>query len=215
MECIPMGIDKEFWKPIVSGGKYAGTPSVFTAENQYEIKWYLDLFLAWPWITKELHQARLHAIYLPKDQHRWFFPLVNRNGASYGSHISPLTFAHEELRNVLSSIDVYANLVRYGDHNRIGLEASLSGAKLISYRGNPYADFWINEGSQVGMAEELIPILKGDVKPRAKETIASDIEMAQAMIDVYEEVLGRDIMPIKSKVDILEASEITCNAPVF
>jgi hypothetical protein len=208
---IPLGLDLEFWRGGASRGKFAGNPSVMICENSHFMKWAYDLFVCWAWVYKEIPDACLHANYLPVDQHRWFFPLVNRNGCSYGSHISPLTFAHDELRNVLKSVDVYANLVRYGDHNRMGLEASVCGAKIISYRGNPYADFWIQEGSQVGMAQELIPILKGDVAPRVKETIASDIQMAEAMIEVYEEVLDRGIMPIKAtkSVDILDASEIT------
>src|SRR6185369_9538034 len=194
---LPLGLDMDFWTKGVSKGKFSGNPSVMTSENSHFMKWAYDLLVCWAWVYKEIPDACLHVNYLPVDQHRWFFPLVNRNGASYGAHISPLTFAHEELRNVLASIDFYANLVRYGDHNRMGLEASASGAKLISYEGNPYADFWIKEGSQTGMAEELIPILKGDVKPREKATIATDMEMAEAMKVVYEEVLDSGVMPIK------------------
>jgi len=189
VECIPMGIDKEFWKPIVSGGKYAGTPSVFTAENQYEIKWYLDLFMAWPWITKELHQARLHAIYLPKDQHRWFFPLVNRNGCSFHSYIGPQVFSPENLRNAFCSTSFYIGLVRYGDFDKISLEANASGAKTISYRGNPYSDFWITEGDQRVMADELLAILTGKTEAREKTSVAESKDMAAQMSKIYESLV--------------------------
>lgn len=206
---VPLGLEHNFWKSAKSRGKFAGDPSIMTCENSHFMKWSYDLLVSWAWVYKEIPDACLHVGYLPTDQHRTFFPLVNRNGASYGAHISPITWPHEELRHVLNSIDFYANLVRYGDHNRMGMEAGLCGAKVISYRGNPYADFWIQEGSQVGMAEELIPILRGDIKPRDKAAIPSDVEMAEAMRGVYEEVLDRGIMPIKVVEDVLSAAEIT------
>ena len=123
---------------------------------------------------------------------------MNRNGASYGAHLSALKYVQSELRHVLASVDYYCNLVKYGDFNRIGLEASTAGAKIISYRGNPYADFWINEGDQRMQAEELLGVLRGDTKPRSdKSEIATHIEMAQAMIGIYEKVLDKGIKPIK------------------
>ncbi len=186
VECIPMGVDKEWWKPQASGGRYAGSPSVFTAENQYEIKWYLDLFILWPWITQKLHTARLHAIYLPNDQHRWFFPLVNRNGCSFHSYIGPQVFSRENLRNAFCSTDFVIGLVRYGDFDRLSLEANACGAKTISYRGNPFSDYWITEGDQRTMAEELQAILEGKVEARQKTPVAEASEMAKAMLKIYE-----------------------------
>ena len=186
IELIPMGVDKEFWKPVPTGGKYAGSPSVFTAENQYEIKWYLDLFIAWPWITSQIHLARLHAIYLPKDQHRWFFPLVNRNGCSFHSHLGPQVFSRENLRNAFCSTDFVIGLVRYGDFDRLSLEANACGAKTITYKGNPYADYWITEGDQRTMADDLVAILSGKVFPRKKTPVAESKETATEMFRIYE-----------------------------
>jgi hypothetical protein len=187
VHCIPLGVDKSFWQPTPSQGKYAGSPSLFTAENAHYIKWPLDLFIMWPWVYPKVNgNALLHASYLPNDQHRWFFPLVNRNGASYASHITPIAFEHASLRNVFNSIDYYIGLVRYGDFNRISLEANASGARTISYAGNPYSDFWIPEGDQRVMADELIKILNNEVEPRKKEVVPDISETAKAMLKIYE-----------------------------
>jgi hypothetical protein len=167
---VPLGIDKDFWKPVESQGKFMGTPSVFSAENSYAIKWPYDLFIAWPWVMKhpKLHDAKVHAIYLPKDQHRFFFPLVNANGASFGGFITAITFNKQEMRNAFCSSDFYCNLVRYGDFNSLTLEARSCGSKVISYKGNPYANYWIDEGDQRVMALQLIDILTG-VTPERKD----------------------------------------------
>lgn len=190
VDCVPLGVERDFWKPVVSKGKFAGEPSIFTSENSHYIKWPLDLLITWPWVYPHVKgNACLHVAYLPRDQHRWFFPLVNRNGASYGSHISPIVFEHEDLRNVFSSIDFFIGLVRYGDFNRLCLEANASGAKTISYQGNEYSDYWVTEGDQRTIAKELIGILNGDVKPREK-TQVPDIEItATEMIKIYERIL--------------------------
>lgn len=189
VELVPMGVDTAFWEATGSQGRYAGTPSVFTAENCYEMKWPLDLFIAWPWVAAHLPAARLHAIYVPRDQHRWWFPLVNRNGASYKAYIGPHVFDASALRNAFKSTDAYVGLVRYGDLNRVSLEAAASGAKVISYRGNPYASYWVTEGDQRGLAEELIAILRGQVEPRPVPPIPTMQDMATAMRAVYERVM--------------------------
>jgi hypothetical protein len=192
VHCVPMGIDTDFWKSFPSSGKFSGSPSVFTAENNYEIKWGLDLFLAWPWIVeaKGMTSARLHAIYVPKDQHRWWFPLVNRNGCSFHAYIGPHVFNRENMRNALCSTDFYIGLVRYGDFNRMSLEANaVKSAKTISYRGNPYSDYWITEGDQRVMAQELLDILGGKIEPRKKDAVPSLEETAVAMKAIYESVL--------------------------
>ena len=184
---IPLGVDKTFWCPGPSKGKFSGNPSLFTSENCHYIKWPLDLFLLWPWVYPHIKTPPcLHAAYLPTDQHRWFFPLVNRNGASYGSHISRGCFEHADLLNALRSVDYYIGLVRYGDHNRMCLEANAAGTKTISYAGNPYSDFWLPEGDQRITAERLTKILNGQVKPRKKTVVPEAIETAQAMKDIYE-----------------------------
>ncbi len=190
VHCVPLGVDKSFWKKMPTRGKYAGSPSVMTAENCHQIKWPLDLFMAWPWVYPNVEgNACLHALYLPNDMHRWWFPLVNRNGCSYAAHISPLTLGHEDLRNAFNSVDYYCGLVRYGDFNRISLEANASGCKTISYRGNPYSDFWITEGDQRVIAQELTDILNGKVEPRKKEEVPDSSETAKAMISIYESIL--------------------------
>jgi len=183
---IPLGVDKSFWKPGQSKGKYSGTPSVFTCENAHRIKWPLDLFYIWPWIREELADAFLHCAYLPKDMHRWFFPLINANGCAYGSHISPTVFDHDNLKNAFYSTDFFIGLVRYGDFNRLCLEANACGSKTISYRGNPYSDYWITEGDQREMAKELIAILKNEAEPREKDEVLDISETAKAMKGLYE-----------------------------
>lgn|GEM_PF-1051638 len=186
---IPMGVEKTFWKPVESRGKYLGDVSLFTAENCHYMKWPLDLFIAWPWVWPEVPGSFLHVAYLPNNLHRWFFPLINRNGAAFHSVVSGIYFSPEELRNAFCSTDYFIGLVRYGDFNRLCLEANASGAKTISYRGNPYSDYWISEGDQREMAKELVAILKGDVEPRQKETVPDIGATATAMIQVYQEIL--------------------------
>lgn len=188
---VPLGVDRGFWKPVPSRGKYAGTPSLFTAENAHTIKWPLDLFLAWPWVYPHLEgNPKLHSVYLPNDMHRWFFPLVNRNGCSYASHITGQTFDNENLRNAFVSTDFYIGLVRYGDFNRVCLEAAACGSKLISYRGNQYADFWVTEGDQRIIALELRDILSGKTKPRAdKLPVPDSSDTAKAMLELYTQLL--------------------------
>jgi len=185
----PLGIDKEFWSSGKSKGKFSGNPSVWTSENCHSIKAPFDLFIAWPWVYEEIPDACLHANYLPTDLHRWYMPLVNRNGASYGSHISPLTFAQDELRCMFKSIDFFCGLVRYGDYNRLCLEANVAGATTISYRGNEYSDYWITEGDQRQIATELIAILKKEVEPRQKTPVPDASEMAQSFKEIYESIL--------------------------
>ena len=150
---IPMGIDTDFWKPVpIQGGKWAGNPALFTCENPHQIKWPLDIFLAFP-ILIEKTGAILHAHYLPMDQHRFWYPLISANGSSFRSFTSGAYMDSPSLRNAFVSCDYYLNLVRYGDFNSVGLEAKSTGCKVISYRGNPYADYWITEGDQRAMAE--------------------------------------------------------------
>lgn len=189
VECIPLGVDKSFWHPVESRGKYVGNPAVFTAENCHTIKWPLDLFIAWPWITEIIPSARLHAVYVPYDQHRWWFPLVNRNGCSFSSYISPSVFSHEDLRNAFSSVDFYVGLVKYGDFNRVCLEAKACGCKVISYVGNPYADYWIAEGDQRNTATELSAILSSDREPRPVAQVPDASETALAMKEIYDKLI--------------------------
>jgi hypothetical protein len=136
----------------------------------------------------ELHEARLHVVYLPTDQHRWFFPLVNRNGSSFSSYISGTVFSDANLKNAFASTDYYIGLVRYGDHNHICLQAKACGAKVISYTGNQYADYWIPEGDQRVITSRLIEILTGKREPMQTKDVPSLDEMVKSMVKVYEDV---------------------------
>lgn len=186
VSCFPLGVDLGFWKPGPSDGKFSGDPSVLTAENCHRIKWPLDLFLAWPHVDDALpNGGSLHAFYLPSDQHRWFFPLVNRNRCSYAAHISSGSYLPPGLRNAFRSVDFYIGLVRYGDFNRISLEANATGCKTISYRGNPFSDYWVTEGDQRILVDELIGILSGRVPPRDKTKVPNVSVTAQGFIDLY------------------------------
>ena len=183
---IPLGVDKGFWKSGETRGKYLGTPSVLTAENVHQIKWPLDLFYIWPKVWEEIMDARLHAVYIPFDMHRLFFPLVNSNGAGFSSYITAGAISQEDLRNAFSSTDFYCGLVRYGDFNRTSLEANACGAKTISYSGNPYSSFWIHEGDQRQMLLEILPILRGEVEERVKTPVPTVEDQAVAMKEVYD-----------------------------
>lgn len=188
-DVVPMGVDKAFWSHGSTAGKFAGEPSLFTAENPHYIKWPYDLLTAWPGVTQEVPEARLHAVYLPRDMHRAFFPWVNANGAGYASYISPGVFSKEWLRNAFQSCDYTIGLVRYGDLNHLSMQANAAGAQTISYPGNPYSDFWVAEGDQRGIAKELVEIFKGDRAPRDKTPVPDLSETVTAMRAVYEGVL--------------------------
>ncbi len=190
IDCIPLGVDKTFWQPTKSAGKYYGNPTVFTCENAHSIKWPLDLMIMWPWITDEVPLARLHAIYLPSDQHRFWFPLANRNRASFKAFLAGSVFGKEDLRNAFNSVDYVTSFVRYGDFNRICLEAKASGVKIISFAGNPYADYWIPEGDQRIQVGFMIDILKGKMLPRDPvEEVVDITQTATEMIKIYERIL--------------------------
>lgn len=192
VDCLPLGVDRSFWCPGESRGKFDGTPSVFTAENPHYIKWPYDLMTLWPQVAEALSggMAKLHAIYIPRDMHACFYPWLYRNGCSYYGFMSPLTFDKDGLRNAFRSTDFTVGLVRYGDMNMLSLQANASGSKTISYRGNPYADFWITEGDQRVMADELRAILAGEVSPRDKTPVPDIRETAQAMLGIYERILS-------------------------
>lgn len=190
-DLVPLGVDREFWAGGVCHAKFGGSPSLLTSENPHFIKSPFDLITAWPYVYRELDGASLHALYLVTDLHRMFAPWMNRNGAAYGMHWSPQVWNHIGLRDVLKSVDYYIGLVRYGDFNRMSLEANAAGTKSISYRGNPYSDFWLPEGDQRDMAHALTAILKGDVAPRAdKQPVPDFLDTAKAMQAIYERLLG-------------------------
>ena len=190
VDCFPCGVEKQFWRPAESKGRYLGSPSLFTAENCDYSKWPLDLFLCWPWVWPEIPLAHLHAIYIPHDQHRYFYPLINRNGCSFKTLTGPYYLSDESLRNAFVSTDYFIGLVRYGDNNKLFMEAAACGAKTITYAGNPYSHFWITEGDQRRMAEELLAILKGEVKPREPLEVPDATETSKNMLKIYERIMG-------------------------
>lgn len=190
IDCVPLGVDLAFWKAGASRGKFQGTPSLFTAENAHYIKWPYDLFTLWPAVYPHFDDAFLHAWYLPRDMHRWFFPLINANGTAYRTHVTPASQSHDDLRNTFHAVDFTIGLVRYGDFNQFSLQANAAaGSKTISYAGNPYADYWITEGDQRVMAAELVQILKGEIAPREKSPVPDISETAGAMKGIYEGVV--------------------------
>lgn len=187
MDLLTLGIDTGFWKPVESRGKYNGSPSLFTCENQYTHKWPFDLWLTWGTeILPHFSEAKLHCIYTPANTHRWVYPLVNSNGTHYGSYITDNVFAPGELRNAFVSSDYVIGLVRNGDANKASLEANASGATTISYRGNPYSDYWIDEGDPYEyLAPQLLKIFRGETEPRQK-TKVPDVEVtAKGMVEIY------------------------------
>lgn len=190
VDLCTLGVDKSFWKKVKSRGPYAGHPSVFTAENPHWEKSPLPLLITWGrWIREAVPEAVLHCMYIPHNMHRWVFPLVNANGTSYGSYITGGVLSHTELRNAFNSIDYFIGLVKNGEPNRISLEANASGAKTISYRGNPYSDFWIEEGDLFDyLVPQLIKILKGHVEPRKKKRVPDVSVMVKEFSEIYARI---------------------------
>lgn len=198
VDLIPLGIDKEFWKPVKSRGKYAGSPSFLTNENSHQIKWCYDIAIAWPEVYKNARDARLHINYIPSNQFQAFYPLFYGNGTQFSAFLTGNTLNKEDLRNAFVSIDYYINPVQYGDFNRIGLEAKASGCKVISYAGNPYADYWLTLQDQRSIAQELISIAKGEREPRQTEEVPDIKDTAEAMKKIYERICNES-SPIKSR----------------
>lgn len=186
VDCIPMGIDKLKWQRRESRGKWAGAPSLFTAENCNPIKWPLDLFIAMPLVMKEIRTMRLHCFCLPLDQNRWWSALTFGNGAAYRSFMESSSLAPGELLNAFCSVDYYIGLVKYGDHNRVCLEARAAGCPVISFRGNEYADYWIDEGDQRVIAAQILMILRGEIPKREAPEPPDVSETAAAMAEIYE-----------------------------
>lgn len=185
VHCIPLGIDKKFWCPG-DALKLTGSPSVLSCENCHYIKWPFDLFVAWPWTYPHVKGSPvLHIFQLPLDKHRWFYPLVNRNGAHYATYLTPAAFNSESLREKLRGADYYAGLVIKGDFNRMSLEAAACGVEVISYAGNPYATHWLREGDQRELAAGLVKILNGDAKPRTPEKVPSILTTARELVKIY------------------------------
>jgi len=182
---IPMGIDTEFWKPVPKQNVLSGIPALLTAENCHTCKWPIDLMIMWPWIVKELPNARAHFLNIPYDQHRWWLPLAYMNDARYTTFISASKLPKDQLRQFICAADYYYSPVEYGDFNRMSLEAKSCGCKVISYAGNDYADFWITEGDQREQAKQLLGIFKGEIQARPTLAIPDIKETAKQMLEIY------------------------------
>ncbi len=189
VRCVPLGIDTKFWKPVESRGKWVGKPSALICENAHQIKWPLDIILAYPIITNALPEVTFHFYYLPSDQHRWWYPLMYANGTCFRSYSGPYYYAPDDLRNGFVSIDYLISPVRYGDFNNLCLEAKASGCKVISYWGNPFADYWICEGDQRDIAKDLISIFSGEKEPNTTKPVPDIDDMANVMKKIYEELV--------------------------
>ena len=190
MKLVPLGVDRKFWAEGESRGKYQGDPSLLSIENSHTIKWPLGLFLMWPYVADAVDGAYLHVCYLPHDQARAWYPLVDANGAHFKAHIGPWTFPHDELRRVFKSFDFMWSGVRFGDFNLACLEAAAAGLKVISHRGNPYSHYWVEEGDTRTQCEQLIEVLSGNVEERADREEVPDIsETARVMGEIYAEIV--------------------------
>jgi hypothetical protein len=190
VELLPFGVDKSFWHPVESQGRYVGGITLFTAENPDYTKWPLDLFLCWPWVIDKIPTVNLHAVYLPNDQARWWYPLINRNGAGFKCISAGLYLSSEGLRNAFVSTDYFIGLVRYGDCNMLAAQANATGAKMITYSGNEYSDFWIPEGDQRNTARYIVDILQGEIKPRKNKKSVADIsETIAGLKKIYERII--------------------------
>ena len=187
-DVVPMGVDTSFWCPGDSAGAFSGSPSLLYAENPHYIKWAYDLLTALPTIQQSHPGLMLHALYQVRDQHRVQMPWFNQLGASFFTHYSSSIFQPDGLRNAFRSTDYTVGLVRYGDLNRLSMEANACGAKTISYKGNPYSMFHVEEGDQREIAKQITAILSGEVEPRDRPKVPDIKETADAMLTIYRDI---------------------------
>jgi hypothetical protein len=185
--CIPMGIKNDFWtKQEIA--PLSGSPALFTAENMHNCKWPIDMFYLWPHLIEALPDARLHVVNIPLNQQNWWWPLSYMNGCRYTMFMTGMRFDAATLRNYLSAAPYYYSPVRYGDHNRMSLEAAACGSKVISFEGNEYAHYWVREGDGRRQTEDLIAILSGKVPERQALPVPDISDTATAMLRVYKEI---------------------------
>lgn len=191
IDCVPMGMDAAFWSGGINQGRYTGKPSFYNCENAYPFKWAVDFLRVWRWVWDEIPGATLHVTHLPTNTLEQVKMMTSRSGAVYGTVAGSWKYDAMNLRNIFTQVDFYLSTVRYGDFNRMSMEAGSSGLKVISYLGNPYADYHIREGDIRESVKDLIAIGKGEVAPRDKTPIPSERDMAEAMVNVYERILDR------------------------
>lgn len=192
VDLVPMGVDLDFWAAGKSVGKYAGEPSFLSCENQHPFKWSFYILRMWRAVRQELPHAILHVGNVPGGAQRFVDAMAARYGCANGAVYGSWQYSHDNLRNILRSVDFYVSPVRYGDHNRMSLEAAAAGCKVISYPGNLYADYWIHEGDDRKACADLVAIGRGDVEPLATKLPAPSLnDMARGMVNVYERILDR------------------------
>jgi len=190
VDVVPMGVDRAFWSAPCVAEPMLGNPCVWMSENQNRIKWALDTIIAWPFVMDALPEAHLHAHWIPLDLHRFFIDLANANGAAYGATIDSLHFTHQRMKELWQTAHFILSPTRYGDITLLAMEANAAGRPLITYKGNEYAQFWLEEGDQRRMAEQLVAIFKGEVKARPVLQAPDLSDMGRAMLAVYARVLG-------------------------
>lgn len=187
---INMGVPLGFWEKKITPLPQPGIPSFITCENSTRAKWILDLLLLFPWLLEDFPHACLNCFYVPMNQHKMFFPLLYANKALRGVYLTSHKLDKPMLLAALRGSQYYLNLCRYGDFNQMGLQAKAAGCKVISYKGNPYADYWLDEGDQRTMALQLLAIMKGWTQPRNNVLPVPDTrDMVDGLIRVYREVL--------------------------
>ena len=165
-----------------------------TSENSVRSKWILDLLLLFPWLLDEFPGAKLHCYYIPMNLHKMFYPLLYANKGLRGIFLSDQKLGKDTLLATLRGAKYYLSPVRYGDFNQMSLQAKAAGCKVISYKGNPYADYWLDEGDQRTMALQLLAIMKGWTQPRFDiEPVPDTNQMVDGMLRVYKEVLGKSV----------------------
>lgn len=194
VDLLPMGVDHAFWSGGTSHGHYLGKPALLNCENAYPFKWSVDFLRVWRWVWDKIPGATLHVANVPANLLPQIKLMTARSGAVYGTVAGSWTYDANNLRNIFKQVDFYLSTVRYGDHNRMSMEAGASGLKVISYPGNLYADYWMREGDIRETIKDLISILDGTTPPRAdKLPVPTEADMAHGMIHVYQRILGQPL----------------------
>jgi hypothetical protein len=192
VDCVPFGVDTAFWSDGPKNAPHLrGAPAVWTGENQLRVKWALDALLLWPFVTERVPDAHLHAHYIPFELHRWFVDIANTNGAAYFATITPKYFPHAMLRELWAGCDFMLGTTRYGDPTCLSQQAEAAGLPVISYPGNQHASWWLQEGDQRVMADQLVGIFQGHIPPRPDKVPVPTLEdMARHTPAVYNRVVS-------------------------
>jgi hypothetical protein len=192
VDLVPLGVDLTFWeRGPEDAPRLRGTPSVWMSENQHRIKWALDMFFAWPLVARALPTVHLHAHFIPYDVQRFLVDIVNANGAAFNATVTQKFYPHDALRTFWKGCDFMLATTRYGDNTCLTMQAEAAGLKTISYPGNQYASFWVPEGDQRVIADQLTGILMGMIPPREDKLPVPDLtDMAASTLAIYDRILG-------------------------